>query len=54
MKLLSAIIAAASAASIVATPALAAEGDTITIGFTASRTGPLNVDSTGQERGYEF
>ena len=51
MKLLSAIIAAAS---IVATPALAAEPDTITIGFTASRTGPLNVDSTGQERGYEF
>jgi branched-chain amino acid transport system substrate-binding protein len=51
MKLLSAIIAAAS---IVATPAVAAEPDTITIGFTASRTGPLNVDSTGQERGYEF
>src|SRR5262244_4533236 len=51
MKLLSAIIAAAS---IVATPAFAAEPDTITIGFTASRTGPLNVDSTGQERGYEF
>jgi len=38
----------------VAAPALAAETDTITIGFTASRTGPLNVDSTGQERGYEF
>lgn len=51
MKLLSAIIAVAS---IVATPAVAAEPDTITIGFTASRTGPLNVDSTGQERGYEF
>jgi branched-chain amino acid transport system substrate-binding protein len=51
MKLLSAIMAAAS---IVATPAFAAEPDTITIGFTASRTGPLNVDSTGQERGYEF
>ena len=47
MKLLSAIMAAAS---IVATPAFAAEADTITIGFTASRTGPLNVDSTGQER----
>lgn len=51
MKLLSTIIAAAS---IVATAAFAAEPDTITIGFTASRTGPLNVDSTGQERGYEF
>ena len=24
------------------------------IGFTASHTGPLNVDSTGQERGYQF
>ena len=51
MKSLSAIIAAAS---ILAAPAFAAEPDTITIGFTASRTGPLNVDSTGQERGYEF
>src|SRR5262249_6594840 len=51
MKSLSAIIAAAS---IVAAPAFAAEPDTITIGFTASRTGPLNVDSTGQERGYDF
>jgi branched-chain amino acid transport system substrate-binding protein len=28
--------------------------DTITIGFTASQTGPLNVDSLGQQRGYEF
>jgi branched-chain amino acid transport system substrate-binding protein len=43
-----------SAATIVATPAFAADADTITIGFTASRTGPLNVDSTGQERGFEF
>jgi branched-chain amino acid transport system substrate-binding protein len=51
MKSLSAIIAAAS---ILAAPAFAAEPDTITLGFTASRTGPLNVDSTGQERGYEF
>src|SRR3974390_2702224 len=42
-----------AAASIVAAPALAAD-DTITIGFTASRTGPLNVDSLGQQRGYEF
>ena len=28
--------------------------DTITIGFTESQTGPLNVDSLGQQRGYEF
>jgi ABC-type branched-subunit amino acid transport system substrate-binding protein len=28
--------------------------DTITIGFTASQTRPLNVDSLGQQRGYEF
>ena len=28
--------------------------DTITVGFTASQTGPLNVDSLGQQRGYEF
>ena len=41
-------------AAIVATPAFAADTGTITIGFTASRTGPVNVDSTGQERGYEF
>jgi branched-chain amino acid transport system substrate-binding protein len=51
MKSLSAIIAAAT---MLAAPALAAEPDTITIGFTSSRTGPLNVDSTGQERGYDF
>ncbi|MGE5156575.1 MAG: amino acid ABC transporter substrate-binding protein [Gemmatimonas sp.] len=35
-------------------PASAAGTNTITIGFTASRTGPLNVDSLGQERGFEF
>jgi len=35
-------------------PALAADANTITIGFTASRTGPLNVDSIGQEHGFEF
>ena len=43
----------AAIAMIAAAPAWAAD-NTITIGFTASRTGPLNVDSTGQERGYEF
>ncbi len=42
-----------AAAVLAAAPAFAAD-NTITVGFTASRTGPLNVDSTGQERGYEF
>jgi branched-chain amino acid transport system substrate-binding protein len=42
----------AAAAAFVATPAFAQ--DTITIGFTDSQTGPLNVDSLGQQRGYEF
>ena len=42
----------AAAAAIAATPAFAQ--DTITIGFTDSQTGPLNVDSLGQQRGYEF
>jgi len=42
----------AAAAAFAVTPALAE--DTITIGFTASQTGPLNVDSTGQQHGYEF
>ena len=41
-----------AAATLFAAPALAE--DTITIGFTASQTGPLNVDSLGQQRGYEF
>jgi branched-chain amino acid transport system substrate-binding protein len=42
-----------AAAAIAATPAFAQE-DTITVGFTASQTGPLNVDSLGQQHGYEF
>jgi branched-chain amino acid transport system substrate-binding protein len=42
----------AAAAAFVATPAFAQ--DTITIGFTDSQTGPLNVDSLGQQRGYEY
>jgi branched-chain amino acid transport system substrate-binding protein len=45
---------ALAATTVLAAPAFAADTDTITIGFTASRTGPLNVDSTGQERGFEF
>ncbi len=43
-----------AAATLANSSAVAADTDTITIGFTASRTGPLNVDSTGQERGYDF
>jgi branched-chain amino acid transport system substrate-binding protein len=43
---------AAAAFALPAAPA-AAE-DTVTIGFTYSQTGPLNVDSLGQQRGYEF
>ena len=43
----------AAAATIVAAPAFSQE-DTITIGFTDSQTGPLNVDSSGQRRGYEY
>ncbi len=42
----------AAAAAFIATPALAE--DTITVGFTDSQTGPLNVDSLGQQHGYEF
>ena len=41
-----------AAATAFAAPACAE--DTIIIGFTASQTGPLNVDSLGQQRGYEF
>lgn len=43
---------AAAAFAVPAAPALAE--DTITVGFTYSQTGPLNVDSLGQQRGYEF
>ena len=43
---------AAAAFALPAAPALAE--DTITIGFTASQTGPLNVNSLGQQRGYEL
>jgi branched-chain amino acid transport system substrate-binding protein len=42
----------AAAATLFAAPAFAE--DTITIGFTDSQTGPLNVDSLGQQRGYEY
>jgi branched-chain amino acid transport system substrate-binding protein len=43
----------AAAATLFTAPAFA-EDNTITIGMTQSQTGPLNVDSTGQSRGYEF
>ena len=42
----------AAAATLFAAPAFAQ--DTITIGFTESQTGPLNVDSLGQSRGYQM
>ena len=42
----------AAAAAFIATPAFAE--DTITVGFTDSQTGPLNVDLLGQQHGYEF
>jgi len=51
MKAFSAILAIAT---ITASPVFAADTNIITIGFTASRTGPLNVDSLGQEHGFEF
>ncbi|HTP93300.1 MAG TPA: amino acid ABC transporter substrate-binding protein [Xanthobacteraceae bacterium] len=41
-----------AAATLFAAPAFAE--DTITIGFTESQTGPLNVDSLGQSRGYQL
>jgi branched-chain amino acid transport system substrate-binding protein len=52
LALLAAAAFATPAAPAFITPALAE--DTITIGFTASQTGPLNVDSLGQQRGYEL
>lgn len=51
MKSLKLIIGATAIA--MATPAFAAD-DTITIGFTKSLTGPLNVDSLGLQRGYNY
>jgi len=43
----------AAAATLLAAPAFAAD-DTITVGFTESQTGPLNVDSLGLVRGAEM
>ena len=46
----------AAAATLFVAPAFAQNNtsDTITVGFTDSQTGPLNVDSLGQQRGYEY
>ena len=44
----------AAAAMLLAAPAFAAGDDTLTIGFTVSRTGALNLDSLAQEHGFEM
>jgi branched-chain amino acid transport system substrate-binding protein len=51
-RLIPLVLLAAAAFALPAAPALAE--DAITIGFTASQTGPLNVDSLGLVRGYEL
>jgi branched-chain amino acid transport system substrate-binding protein len=43
-----------AAALLGAGPASAADGDTLTIGFTVSQTGKLNNDSVAQMRGFEL
>jgi branched-chain amino acid transport system substrate-binding protein len=44
----------AAAALLAALPAFAAGEDTLTIGFTVSQTGALNLDSLAQEHGFEM
>jgi branched-chain amino acid transport system substrate-binding protein len=44
----------AAAALCFAGPAFAADDDTLTIGFTVSQTGPLNLDSIAQLHGFEM
>jgi branched-chain amino acid transport system substrate-binding protein len=44
----------AAAALCFAAPAFAADDDTLTIGFTVSQTGPLNLDSIAQLHGFEM
>ena len=51
-RLLPLCLMAAAVFAVPAAPAFAE--DTITIGFTTSQTGPLNVDSLGLVRGYEL
>lgn len=48
------LAATAAAAIAVATPALAADDNVLTIGFSVSRTGSLNTDSIAQMRGFEL
>ena len=43
-----------AAAVLLATPAFAADDDTLTIGMTLSQTGPFNVNSLAQQRGAEL
>ena len=43
-----------AAALCFAAPAFAADDDTLTIGFTVSQTGPLNLDSVAQLHGFEM
>jgi branched-chain amino acid transport system substrate-binding protein len=45
---------AAAALCLAAGPAFAADEDTLTIGFTVSQTGPLNLDSIAQLHGFEM
>ena len=44
----------AAATLALAYPAAAADSDTLTIGFTVSQTGKLNIDSIAQMRGFEL
>jgi len=46
------LVAAATVA--LASPALAADNDTLNIGFTVSQTGKLNTDSVAQMRGFDL
>jgi branched-chain amino acid transport system substrate-binding protein len=46
------LVAAATVA--LASPALAADNGTLTVGFTVSQTGKLNTDSTAQMRGFDL
>jgi branched-chain amino acid transport system substrate-binding protein len=46
------LVAAATVA--LAAPAMAADNDTLTIGFTVSQTGKLNTDSIAQMRGFDL
>jgi branched-chain amino acid transport system substrate-binding protein len=53
MQLLRLRLVAATTVAL-ASPALAADNDTLTIGFTVSQTGKLNTDSIAQMRGFDL